>query len=78
MAFGLVEDVAKGSPLKNPEGGLNILPREYIEYSRDLPRAPFTMIPTRLSHRFSFFLPNALLYYGIRENKQTNYFPREP
>ena len=27
------------------------------------PGAPFTMIPPRLSHRFSFFLPNALLYY---------------
>ena len=39
----------------------NILPREYIEYSRDLPKAPFTMIPLRLSQRFSFFLPNALV-----------------
>ena len=56
---------------KIPRGAFNILPREYIEYSRDLPRAPFTMIPPRLSHRFSFFLPNALLYYVKRE-KQTN------
>jgi hypothetical protein len=52
LAFGLAEDVAKSSPLENSEGGLNILPREYIEYSRDLPRASFTMIPLRLSHRF--------------------------
>ena len=63
---------------KISKGAFNILPREYIECSRDLPRAPFTMIPTRLSHRFSFFLPNALLYYGKRENKQTNYFRMEP
>ena len=34
----------------------NILLREYIEYSKDLPRVPFTMIPPRLSHRFSYFL----------------------
>ena len=53
--------------------------REYIEYSRDLPRAPFTMIPPRLSHRFSFFLPNALLYYvKCEKNKRTNHFPIEP
>ena len=71
MAFGLAEDVAKGLTLENPEGAFNILPREYIEYSRDLPRAPFTMIPLRLSHRFSFFLPNALLYY-VKFEKQTN------
>ena len=56
---------------KIPKGAFNILPREYIEYSRDLPRAPFTMIPPRLSHRFSFFLPNALLYY-VKHEKQTN------
>ena len=56
---------------KIPRGAFNIFPREDIEYSRDLPRAPFTMIPPRLSHRFSFFLPNALLYYVKRE-KQTN------
>ena len=52
--------------------------REYIQYSSDLKRAPFTMTPLRLSHRFSFFLPNALLYYVKRENKGTNYFPMEP
>ena len=56
---------------KIPRGAFNILPREYIEYSRDLPRAPFTMIPQRLSHKFSFFLPNALLYY-VNHEKQTN------
>ena len=56
---------------KIPKGAFNILPREYIEYSRDLPRAPFTMIPLRLSHRFSFFLPNTLLYY-VKHEKQTN------
>ena len=56
---------------KIPKGAFNILPREYIEYSRDLPRAPFTMIPLRLSHRFSFFLPNALLY-SVNCGKQTN------
>ena len=57
MARGLVKDVAKGFP----KGAFNILPREYIEYSWDLPRAPFPMIPPRLSHRFSFFIPNALV-----------------
>ena len=57
LFFSLVEDVAKGLNLENPKGGLNILPREYLGYSRDLPRAPFIMIPPRLSHRFSFFLP---------------------
>ena len=56
---------------KIPKGAFNIPLREYIEYSRDLPRAPFTMIPSRLSNRFSFFLPKALLYYVKRE-KQTN------
>ena len=56
---------------KIPRGAFNILPREYIEYSRDLPRARFTMIPPRLSHRFSFFLRNTLLYYVKRE-KHTN------
>ena len=56
---------------KIPNGAFNILAREYIEYSRDLPRAPFTMIPPRLSHRFSFFLPNTLLYY-VKDEKQTN------
>ena len=54
-----------------PKRAFNILPREYIEYSRDLPGAPFTMIPPRLSHRISFFLPNALLYY-VKFEKQTN------
>ena len=54
---------------KIPKGAFNILPREYIEYSRDLPRAPITMIPPRLSHSYSFFLPNALLYYVKREKK---------
>ena len=49
----------KVPPLENPKGGLQILLREYIEYSRDLPRAPFTMISPRHSHRFSFFLLNA-------------------
>jgi hypothetical protein len=44
--------VAKGLLLENPKGGFNILPREYIEYSRDFPGAPFTMIPPRVSHRF--------------------------
>ena len=44
------------------KGAFNILPREYIEYSRDLLRAAFTMIPPRLSYIFSFFLPNALVY----------------
>ena len=58
FAFGLIEDVAKGLPLENPEGGLQY----YIKYSRDLPRAPFTMMPPRLSHRFSFFLPNTPVY----------------
>ena len=44
-------------------GAFNILPREYIEYSRDLPRAPFTMIPPQIF--------NAPVYY--RETpKQTN------
>ncbi len=71
LAFGLAEDVAKGLPLENREGAFNILPREYIEYSRDLPGAPFTMIPPRLSHRFSFFLPNTLVYY-VKHEKQTN------
>ena len=52
LAFGLAEDVAKGSLLENSEGAFNILLREYIEYSRDLPRAQFTMIFPRLSHRF--------------------------
>ena len=63
LAFGLAKDVAKVLPLENPKakGAFNILLREYIEYSRDLPRAPFIMIPPRLSHRFSFFLLNALL-----------------
>ena len=42
LAFGLAEDVAKGLPLEIPKGAFNILPREYIEYSRDLPGAPFT------------------------------------
>jgi hypothetical protein len=36
-------------------GAFNIVPREYIEYSRDLQKAPLTMISLRLSHRFSFF-----------------------
>ena len=54
-----------------PKGAFNILPREYTEYSRELPRAPFTMIPPRLSYRFSIFLPNELLDYVKRE-KQTN------
>ena len=56
---------------KIPKGAFNIIPREYIEYSRDLPRASFTMIPLRLSHRFSLFLPNALLYH-MKLEKQTN------
>ena len=33
--------------------------------------SPFTMIPPRLSHRFSFFLPNALLCF-VKSEKQTN------
>ena len=48
---------------RSPRGfaaeAFNLLPREYIEYSRKLPGAPFTMIPPRLSNRFSFFLTNA-------------------
>ena len=56
---------------KIPKEAFNSFPREYIEYSRDLPRAPFTMIPLRLSHIFSFFLPNALVYY-VKRKKQTN------
>ena len=39
---------------KIPKGAFNILLREYTEYSRDLLRAPLTMIPPRLSHRFFF------------------------
>ena len=62
LAFGRAEDIAKGSPLKISKGAFNILPREYIEYSRDLLRAQFTMIPSRLSHRLSLFLPNTLVY----------------
>ena len=60
-------DFLKANPRPHPrpdqilKGAFNILQREYIEYSRDLPRAPFTMTPPRLSHRFSFFLTNALL-----------------
>ena len=45
------------------------------------PRAPFTMIHLRLSHRFSFFLPNALVYCVKQEktNRQTifQWNPRE-
>ena len=52
FAFGLVEDVPEGLPLENPEGGLEYSPREYVGYIRDLPRAPFTMIPPRLSYIF--------------------------
>jgi hypothetical protein len=63
---------------KIPKGAFNILPRESIKYSRDLPRAPFTMIPPRLSHRFSFFLPNALLYHVKREKQTNKLFPMEP
>ena len=56
LAFGLALDVAEGLPLENPEGGLQyFLPREYIEYSRDLQRAPFTMIPPRPSIDFNSF-----------------------
>ena len=54
---------------KISKGAFNICPREFIEYSKDLPRAPFTMIPPRPSHRFSFFLPNALLYSVNCEEK---------
>ena len=71
LIFGLAEDVVEGLPLENPEGVFKISQREYIEYSRDLPRAPFTMIPPRLSNRFSLFLPNALVYY-IKRERQTN------
>ena len=39
-------------PSEKIEGAFNIVSREQIEYSRDLPRTPFTMIPPRLSHRF--------------------------
>ena len=56
---------------KIPKGAFNILLREYIEYSRDLPGAPFTMIPPRLSNRFLFFLPNAFLFH-VKFEKQTN------
>ena len=48
---------------KIPKGVFNILPREYIDYSRDLLRAPFTMIPPRLSYSSSFFLPNTPVHY---------------
>ena len=66
-------DFLKANPRPHPRPDQRPKTRwaEYIQYSRDLPRAPFTMIPPRLSHRFSFFLPNALLYYVKRE-KQTN------
>ena len=63
---------------KIPKGAFNILLREYIEYSRDLLGAPFNMITSRLSHRFSFFLPNALVYYVKREQQTYNYFPMVP
>ena len=61
---------------KIPKGAFNILPREYIKYSRDLPRAPFTMVPPRVSHRFSLFLPhfNALVYYVKREKQMNKLF----
>ena len=63
---------------RSPRGfaaeAFNLLPREYIEYSRKLPGAPFTMIPPRLSHRFSFFLPNALLYYVKLENVHLHFY----
>ena len=51
-------------------GAFNILQREYVGYSRDLLRAPFTMIPPRLSHRFSFFLPNTPVYYVKHKKKK--------
>ena len=44
---------------KSQRGPSIFFQREYIEYSRDLPMAPFTMIRPRLSHRFLFFLSNA-------------------
>ena len=60
-AFGLATDVAKGLPLENSKRGLQHSSKG-VQYSRDIQRAPFTMIPPRLSHRISFFLPNAPVY----------------
>ena len=37
LAFGLALDVALGSPVENPLGTFNLLPREYIEYPRETP-----------------------------------------
>ena len=37
LAFGLALDVASGLPLEIPWGTFNLLPREYIEYSRKPP-----------------------------------------
>ena len=37
FVFGLALDVALGLPLENPWGSFNLLPREYIEYSREPP-----------------------------------------
>ena len=59
---------------RSPRGfaaeAFNLLPREYIEYSRKLPGAPFTMIPPRLSNRFSFFLTNERGAALVRANLQ--------
>ena len=72
LAFGLALDVASGSPLENPLVDLQSSPYGvHWELSGNSLGPPFTMLPPRLSHRFSLFLPNALFYYGKRE-KQTN------
>ena len=61
----------QGFAFRKFQRGPSIFFQEYIEYSRDFLRTPFTMIPLRLSHRFSFFLPNALVYY-VNGEKQSN------
>ena len=54
--------MVNGVPREVPERAFNILPRDYIEYSKDLMGTPFTIMPPRFTHRFSFFLPNAPVY----------------
>ena len=57
LAFGLAVDVAKGLSLENSKGGLQYS-SEGVHWVLKGPPEGSIHITLRLSHRFSFFLPN--------------------